>query len=97
MEREKERADKNGIYISLVLAPRYPDLSLSLTIPPRPTGTGEEGSRGQTETMLNPLWPKLELVMTGTSADVHLPPDHEARFSWTKVVTKAYEDSLCCC
>ncbi|CAN7077763.1 unnamed protein product, partial [Brassica oleracea var. botrytis] len=57
----------------------YPDLSLSPTIPPRPTGTGEEGPGGQTETMLNPLWPGLELVMAGTSAKVPLPPYHEAR------------------
>ncbi|CAF1815829.1 unnamed protein product [Brassica oleracea var. botrytis] len=59
----------------------YPDLSLSPTIPPRPTGTGEEGPGGQTETMLNPLWSGLELVMAGTSAEVPLPPDHEARFT----------------
>ncbi|CAF1789320.1 unnamed protein product [Brassica oleracea var. botrytis] len=59
--------------------PRYPDFSLSPTIPPRPTGTGEEGSRGQTETMLNPLWPKLELVMAGNSVEVPLPPDYEVR------------------
>ncbi|WZZ07903.1 hypothetical protein YC2023_093824 [Brassica napus] len=39
----------------------YPDLSLSPTIPPFPTGTGEEGPGSQTETMLNPLWPELEL------------------------------------
>ncbi|CAF2143412.1 unnamed protein product [Brassica napus] len=58
---------------------RYPDLSLSSTIPPRPTGTGEEGPGSQTETMLNPLWLGLELVMTGTSAEVPLPPDHETR------------------
>ncbi|CAN6914881.1 unnamed protein product [Brassica oleracea] len=57
----------------------YPDLSLSPTIPPRPTRTGEESHGGQTETMLNPLWSGFELVMAGTSAEVHLPPDHEAR------------------
>ncbi|WZY72357.1 hypothetical protein YC2023_004597 [Brassica napus] len=59
----------------------YPDLSLSPTIPPRPTGTGEEGPVSQTETMLNPLWSSLELVMTGTSAEVPLPPDHDARLN----------------
>ena len=31
--------------------------------------------------MLNPLWPGLELVMADTSAEVPLPPDHEARLS----------------
>ncbi|WZZ34641.1 hypothetical protein YC2023_018042 [Brassica napus] len=30
--------------------------------------------------MLNPLWPGLEVVMAGTSAEVPLPPDHEAWF-----------------
>ncbi|CAN7118886.1 unnamed protein product [Brassica rapa subsp. narinosa] len=59
----------------------YPDLSLSPTIPPRPTGTDEEGPGDQTETMLNSLWSGLELVMAGTSAEVPLPPDHEARLS----------------
>ncbi|WZY68775.1 hypothetical protein YC2023_001015 [Brassica napus] len=34
----------------------YPDLSLSLTILPRPIGTGEEDSGDQTKTILNPLW-----------------------------------------
>ena len=58
---------------------KYPDFSLSPTIPSRPTGTDEEGSGGQTETMLNPLWPELELVMAGTLAEVPLPPYHEAR------------------
>ncbi|WZY93506.1 hypothetical protein YC2023_065835 [Brassica napus] len=58
---------------------RYPDLSLSPTIPSRPTGTGEEGPGGQTETMLNPLWRRLELMMADTSSEVFLPPDHEAR------------------
>ncbi|RID50407.1 hypothetical protein BRARA_H01138 [Brassica rapa] len=57
----------------------YPDLSLSPTIPPRPTGTGEKGPGGQTETMLNPLRPELELVMASTSAEVPLLPDHEAK------------------
>ncbi|CAN6801537.1 unnamed protein product [Brassica oleracea] len=55
----------------------YPDLSP--TIPPHPTGTGEEGLGGQTETMFNPLWSGLELVMADTSAEVLLPPDHETR------------------
>ena len=39
-----------------------------------------EGPGGQTKTMLNPLWPGLELVMAGTSAEVPIPPDHKARF-----------------
>uniref|UniRef100_A0A0D3C4I4 peptidylprolyl isomerase n=1 Tax=Brassica oleracea var. oleracea TaxID=109376 RepID=A0A0D3C4I4_BRAOL len=37
------------------------------------------GSSAPTEGMLNPLWPGLEVVMAGTSAEVPLPPDHEAR------------------
>ncbi|WZZ82167.1 hypothetical protein YC2023_102739 [Brassica napus] len=36
-------------------------------------------SSAPTEGMLNPLWPGLELVMAGTSAEVPIPPDHEAR------------------
>ena len=40
-----------------------------------------EGPGGQTETMLNPLWPGLELMMAGTSAEVPIPPDHEARLT----------------
>ncbi|CAN6839781.1 unnamed protein product, partial [Brassica oleracea] len=51
---------------------RYPDLSLSPTIPPRLTKTGEEGPGGQTETMLNPLWSGFELVMTDTSAELEI-------------------------
>ncbi|CAN6813272.1 unnamed protein product, partial [Brassica oleracea] len=54
---------------------------LSPTIPPRLTGTGEKGPGGQTETMLNPKWPGLELVMAGTSAEVYLPPDHDVRLT----------------
>ncbi|WZZ30605.1 hypothetical protein YC2023_014006 [Brassica napus] len=38
-----------------------------------------KGSSAPTERMLNPLWPGLEVVMAGTSAEVPLPPDHEAR------------------
>uniref|UniRef100_A0A0D3E5A1 NADP-dependent oxidoreductase domain-containing protein n=1 Tax=Brassica oleracea var. oleracea TaxID=109376 RepID=A0A0D3E5A1_BRAOL len=38
------------------------------------------GSSAPAEGMLNPLWPGLEVVMAGTSAEVPLPPDHEARF-----------------
>ncbi|XP_048625328.1 protein DETOXIFICATION 28 isoform X3 [Brassica napus] len=38
-----------------------------------------KGSSAPTEGMLNPLWPGFELVMTGTSAEVSIPPDHEAR------------------
>ncbi|WZY78813.1 hypothetical protein YC2023_025197 [Brassica napus] len=68
---------------------RYPDLSLSSTIPPRPTGTGEEGPGSQTETMLNPLWLGLELVMAGTSAEVPLPPDHETRYNFVDQKTIA--------
>uniref|UniRef100_A0A0D3BCD9 Uncharacterized protein n=1 Tax=Brassica oleracea var. oleracea TaxID=109376 RepID=A0A0D3BCD9_BRAOL len=30
--------------------------------------------------MLNPLWPGFEVLMAGTSAEVPIPPDHEARF-----------------
>ncbi|WZZ39331.1 hypothetical protein YC2023_035590 [Brassica napus] len=37
------------------------------------------GSSAPTEEMLNPLCPGLEVVMAGTSAEVPLPPDHEAR------------------
>ena len=37
-----------------------------------------EDPGGQTETMLNPLWPGLELVMADTSAEVPIPPDYEA-------------------
>ena len=37
------------------------------------------GSSAPAERMLNPLWPGLEVVMAGTSAEVSLPPDHEAR------------------
>ncbi|WZY85326.1 hypothetical protein YC2023_031710 [Brassica napus] len=57
----------------------YPDLSLSPTIPQRPTGTGEKGLGRQTETMLNRLWSELELVMADTSTKVPLPSDYEAR------------------
>ncbi|CAG7904987.1 unnamed protein product [Brassica rapa] len=60
----------------------YPDFSLSPTIPPRPTGTGEEGPRSQTKTMLNPLWPELEFVMAGNSVEVPLPPDYEVQLIW---------------
>nr|VDD43454.1 unnamed protein product [Brassica oleracea] len=38
------------------------------------------GSSAPTEGMLNPLWPGLELVMADPSAEVPIPPDHEARF-----------------
>ena len=33
-------------------------------------------SSAPTEGMLNPLWPELEVVMAGTSAEVPFPPDH---------------------
>ncbi|CAF1708529.1 unnamed protein product [Brassica oleracea var. botrytis] len=81
-ERRKDKIEKILTIRNSNLHDNYPDLSLSPTIPPRLTGTGEEGPGGQTETMLNPLWPKLELVMAGTSAEVPLPPDHEARFRY---------------
>nr|VDD55383.1 unnamed protein product [Brassica oleracea] len=69
----------------------YPDLSLNPTIPPRPTRTGEEGPGGQTETMLNPLWLGLDLVMAGTSAEVPLPPDYEVRLK--KIGKRRLRDS----
>ncbi|WZZ02668.1 hypothetical protein YC2023_088589 [Brassica napus] len=45
------------------------DFSLNPTIPPRPTETGEKGPGSQTETMLNLLWPGLELLMADTLAE----------------------------
>ncbi|KAG2276243.1 hypothetical protein Bca52824_058798 [Brassica carinata] len=72
---EKQISEICSKTLKNVIGLLYPDLSLSPTIPPRPTGTGEEGSGGQTETMLNPLWPGLELVIAGTSAEVPLPPE----------------------
>ena len=39
-----------------------------------------KGSSAPTKEMLNPLWSELEIVMAGTSAEVPLPPDREARF-----------------
>ena len=39
------------------------------------------GFSAPTEGMLNPLWPGLEVVMADTSAEIPLPPDHEARLN----------------
>ncbi|WZZ48001.1 hypothetical protein YC2023_048108 [Brassica napus] len=36
-------------------------------------------SSAPTKMILTPLWPGLELVMASTSAEVPIPPDHEAR------------------
>ncbi|CAH8329471.1 unnamed protein product [Eruca vesicaria subsp. sativa] len=38
------------------------------------------GPEGQTETMLNPLWPRLELVMAGTSAETKMNKMDNRRF-----------------
>uniref|UniRef100_A0A0D3API1 Uncharacterized protein n=1 Tax=Brassica oleracea var. oleracea TaxID=109376 RepID=A0A0D3API1_BRAOL len=43
--------------------------------------SSRRGSSAPAEGMLNPLWPGLEVVMAGTSAEVPLPPDHEARLT----------------